>query len=286
MAAMQQEQAKGNESTYTSKDKSRATPVFSEVEHHYGEGVHILDDPYSLTLLSRLSDHRTGQPEINRLIATLYQILLHATVSYHFPLAEVSVRTRMFEENPDAVWTGHVLDPATRVIIVALARAGLIPANLCFESLNDLLNAPGIRQDHFMINRQTGDDGSVTGAAISGCKVGGEVDDAFIMIPDPMGATGSSILQVLEYYRESCAKKPGKVILMHLVITPEYIKAIRTRHPDALIMALRLDRGLSPKDVLECMPGERWDEERGLNGNDYIIPGIGGLGEMMNNSWV
>jgi uracil phosphoribosyltransferase len=267
-------------------DTSRTTPVFSELEHRYGPHVHILDDPYSLTLLARLSDHRTQQPDINRLITTLYQILLHATISNQFPLAEVAVQTRLFADTPQAVWEGHILEASTRVVVVALARAGLLPSNLCFEALNDTLVPKGIRQDHFMINRDTDAQGRVTGASISGCKVGGDLQNAVVLVPDPMGATGSSIVAVLDHYKRQKLGTPLKVILMHLVITPEYIRAIHAHHPEAIVIALRLDRGLSSADVLETLPGERWEEEKGLNSADYIVPGIGGLGEMMNNSWV
>ena len=45
-------------------------------------------------------------------------------------------------------------------------------------------------------------------------------------------------------------------------------------------------RSLSPPDVLACVPGERWAEEVGLNDHHYIVPGAGGLGEIMNNSFV
>jgi hypothetical protein len=47
-----------------------------------------------------------------------------------------------------------------------------------------------------------------------------------------------------------------------------------------------VDRGLSPSEVLNCEPGERWSEERGLNDKQYIVPGGGGFGEIMNNSWI
>ena len=33
-------------------------------------------------------------------------------------------------------------------------------------------------------------------------------------------------------------------------------------------------------------PGERWDEESGLSDVQYILPGGGGFGEIMNNSFV
>ena len=57
-------------------------------------------------------------------------------------------------------------------------------------------------------------------------------------------------------------------------------------HPDVIIYALRLDRGLSPARVLKTEPGTHWDEERGLNNIQYIVPGAGGVGEILNNAWL
>jgi uracil phosphoribosyltransferase len=73
---------------------------------------------------------------------------------------------------------------------------------------------------------------------------------------------------------------------VHLIITPEYLRHVRARHPDVIVYALRLDRGLSPADVLATVPGERWADERGLTDHHYIVPGGGGLGEIINNSFV
>ena len=58
------------------------------------------------------------------------------------------------------------------------------------------------------------------------------------------------------------------------------------KHPDTIVYALRVDRGLSPPDVLATVPGTRWDEERGLDDHQYIVPGAGGIGEILNNAWV
>ena len=73
---------------------------------------------------------------------------------------------------------------------------------------------------------------------------------------------------------------------VHLIVTPEYLRHVRTKHPDVVVYAMRLDRGLSPVDVLASVPGERWEEEKGLTDHHYIVPGGGGLGEIMNNSFV
>ena len=43
---------------------------------------------------------------------------------------------------------------------------------------------------------------------------------------------------------------------------------------------------MSSDAVLQSRHGERWDEESGLTEDDYIVPGGGGFGELMNNAWV
>jgi uracil phosphoribosyltransferase len=101
-----------------------------------------------------------------------------------------------------------------------------------------------------------------------------------------MGATGSTVSKVLAHYQEAVHGTARKVIALHLIITPEYVRHVRAHHPEVIVYALRLDRGLSAPDVLAAIPGARWDEEVGLNEHHYIVPGGGGLGEVMNNSYV
>ena len=71
-----------------------------------------------------------------------------------------------------------------------------------------------------------------------------------------------------------------------MIVTPEYLKAVTGAFPDVQIYAVRLDRGLSSPEVLEQVPEAAWDQERGLNEQQYIVPGGGGFGEIMNNAWV
>ncbi len=73
---------------------------------------------------------------------------------------------------------------------------------------------------------------------------------------------------------------------MHLVVTPEFLRALKKSHPDVVVYAWRLDRGLSPEKILQTAPGTHWDEERGLDEHQYIVPGAGGVGEILNNAWV
>ncbi len=70
------------------------------------------------------------------------------------------------------------------------------------------------------------------------------------------------------------------------MVTPEYIRRVHEAHPDLIVYAMRLDRGLSTSRALHSVPGTHWDEERGLNATQYIVPGAGGVGEILNNAWV
>jgi uracil phosphoribosyltransferase len=265
----------------------RAVPYRpSEMEHRYGAGVHILADPLSLTMLAHLCRSSTVQPEINRLINELYRSLLHAVIAAEFPRRTISVETRMVQFTPAGVWTGEAVAIDTPVICVALARAGLLPSQVAFDFLNQVLHPTGVRQDHLHLGRTVDAAGHVTGAGLHASKIGGSIDGAIMLIPDPMGATGSTVSKVLSHYREEQRGTAAKVIAIHLIITPEYLRHVRKLHPEVVVYALRLDRGLSAPDVLAAVPGERWDEEVGLTDHHYIVPGAGGLGEIMNNSFV
>ena len=90
----------------------------------------------------------------------------------------------------------------------------------------------------------------------------------------------------MRHYKEHLEGKPLQLIALNLIVTPEYLRRITDEIPDAIVYALRLDRGLSPPAVLATVPGERWAEERGLNAVQYIVPGAGGVGEVLNNAWV
>ena len=87
-----------------------------ELKHAYGDRVHILSDPYHLSLLAKLSSAATVQPEINHLVTTLYRDLITAVVSREFPRVARSTQTRMIEHTPDGVFTGEVIDPSTQVL--------------------------------------------------------------------------------------------------------------------------------------------------------------------------
>jgi uracil phosphoribosyltransferase len=230
-----------------------------ELKHEHGTNYHILSEPVALTLLARLSQPVAVQPEISYLVRELYARLIHEVVAREFPCSEQSVATRMTEYEPErGIWTGTTIEASTKAVTVNIARAGSLPSQVCFEFLSRLLKPELVRQDHVVMVRTVDAEQHVTGARFGDSKIGGDVDNAVLLFPDPMGATGSSLIEAVNHYRSY--GKPRKII-----ITPEYLQALKAKQPEVIVYALRLDKGLSPVQ--------------------YILPGAGGLGEIMNNSY-
>lgn len=199
----------------------------------------------------------------------------------------------MITLHSEAEFESQLLSDQSKAVVVDLMRAGILPSQICFETLHHLLQPKNIRQDHILLNRAVNKKQEVIGVHMSGHKIGGSVKDAFVFIPDPMGATGSTVAGVIELYQKGLTKidptfsgKPKKFIALHLIVTPEYLKRMKPLAPHLEIFALRLDRGLSSKKVLNEELGKNWSEEKGLNEKQYIVPGAGGIGEILNNSFV
>lgn len=258
----------------------------SEIEHRYGPNVHILSNPYLLSQLAQLCAKETIQPAINRLVVDIYGRLLEDVMNAEFPRVVRDVPTRMVDVTPAGVFHGEVLDRSVRAVTVNIARAGAIPSQTVYDLLNVALDPRGVRQDHIIMSRMLGENEEVVGAGIGGMKIGGDIEDAFLLFPDPMGATGSSLSEAIGTYKKKVPGSPRRIINIHLIVTPEYLRRMTKDHPDVLVYAVRLDRGLSPPDVMATVPGTRWDEERGLTDHQYIVPGGGGFGEIMNNAYV
>jgi uracil phosphoribosyltransferase len=265
----------------------RSVPyALSEMTHRYGPRVHILANPLALSLLARLGSPDTAHPAINAYLKMLYQTLVDTVINAEFPRRRVRVTSRMAVHTPRGVFETEMVDPDVKVVTVDIARAGILPSQIAFERLNHVLNPAGVRQDHLLMSRSLNQAQEVTGAGVGGCKIGGPIGGHVVLFPDPMGATGASLSTAIDLYKQGGYGDAWKIITLQLIVTPEFIRTMLARHPEVVIYAWRLDRGLSGPEVLATVPGTRWDEERGLNEHQYIVPGAGGLGEILNNAFV
>ena len=87
-------------------------------------------------------------------------------------------------------------------------------------------------------------------------KVPKKIEEAEVIMLDPMLATGGSASEAIKYLKKRGAKK---VFFACLVAAPEGVDKIESIHPDTKIFAAALDRE--------------------LNSKGYILPGLGVAGD-------
>lgn len=247
--------------------------------HQYPSQVHIIDDLFARNGLTRLCHANTRQADVWRTVRSLYkEVLLRRVINELFPRTEAVVPTPMFKEHGQrGTLTAEVINPMTQVVIATLLRAGDMPSAACFSRLVGVLNDGCVRQDFLGASRTTDAEHHVTGTAISYQK-SSPLAGRILLIPDPMGATGGTIIQALESYSPEEVAKAQAIATIHLIISPEYIRRITTAYPQIHIFTLRVDRGMSAPEVLAHAPGDLLEQEYGLTDKAYIVPGAGDMG--------
>jgi len=256
-----------------------------ELKHRYGARVHILDNVFLLSALSRIGSPSVAHRDLMALLRSVYQSLLVTSCGRELPRVAAEVPTRMSVQYPrHGVYRGPVFDPSLHLVIVDVIRAGIVPSQVCFELLVSLHDERRVRLDHLNMARIADKAGHVTGVDLSGSKIGGSVEGSVLILPDPMGATGSTTVKALRHYEQHWGK-PAKILALPMIATPEYLRIVLEEFDNLVVYTARLDRGLSDPEVLATEPGTHWDRERGLDEKSYIVPGAGGMGEVINNSW-
>lgn len=255
------------------------------LEHAYGERVTVLDDPFVSSLVARIGAPDATRAQVLDCLRRTCTFLCAEAAASALPVRHDRRVTRMHEKHGDlGAWTGSTIDPSSEAVVVDVIRGGIVPGQVFFELLSNVLPEERVRLDHLHMSRKVADDGSVAGTDLFGSKIGGRVDGRHLFVPDPMGATGSTAVTALDHYLEHWGR-PASVTLVTLICTPEFLRVVLDHPSRPRVVTARLDRGLSSPDVLAAVPGARWDEERGLDADGYIVPGAGGIGEFLNNSW-
>lgn len=257
----------------------------TSVSHAYGPRVEIVSDAWTSSALSKLSSPEVSHTELVALVKAVTARLASVAFSY-LPSAPAATVTRMAEKHGTEVgtWRGTALDPSSSIVVVDVIRGGMIPSQVVFELLTLVLPIDTLRLDHLNMERVAGPAGGVERVDLSGSKVGGSIQDATLILPDPMGATGSTMVRALQHLMEKYGR-PAKILMLPLIATPEFLRTVLDFDESVHVVAGRVDRGMSPADVLQTPLGSRWAEESGLDQDAYIVPGAGGVGELLNNSY-
>jgi uracil phosphoribosyltransferase len=201
--------------------------------------VHVVDHPLVQDILLDLRDARTT-PERFRLLAGRISVLLAAEALRHVPGTPETVTTPLGPASGQRVRTDIVLVPVLR------AGLGMLPGML------ELV--PGARVGHIGLQR----DERTAVASQYYAKLPPNLADSYVLMIDPMLATGGSAVAALDMLSRAGART---LSLVCIVAAPEGIAAVTRAYPDVPIFTPVID-------------------ER-LNDHKFIVPGLGDFGDRL-----
>jgi uracil phosphoribosyltransferase len=201
--------------------------------------LHLVEHPLVHDALVTLRDHRTTAQHF-RQVATRISVLLVAEALRDVPTTSVTVETPL---GPAA---GRRV--GRDVVVVPVLRAGL-------GMLDAVLSlVPGARVGHIGLQRN-----EMTAIASQYySKLPVPLHESYVLMIDPMLATGGSAVAALDLLEHAGAQK---IRLVCIVAAPEGIALVERHHPNVEIYTPVVDRE--------------------LNAHKYIVPGLGDFGDRL-----
>eukprot|EP01098_Paradermamoeba_levis_P008361 TRINITY_DN346_c0_g1_i4.p1 TRINITY_DN346_c0_g1~~TRINITY_DN346_c0_g1_i4.p1 ORF type:complete len:136 (-),score=50.52 TRINITY_DN346_c0_g1_i4:64-471(-) len=89
-------------------------------------------------------------------------------------------------------------------------------------------------------------------------KLPSDIAERFVLLLDPMLATGGSVLKALQVLIDHGVKEE-KIVFLNLIAAPEGIKTLCAKFPKVVVVTTEIDDGLNDKK--------------------FILPGIGDFGD-------
>lgn len=197
----------------------------------------VVDHPLARHYLSTLRDADTGNDAFRAAARRLTNVLVMEATK-EVPTIEQNVTTPMGDT------TGHSL---ADVVAVAVLRAGLG----MLDAIVDLM--PNVKVGFAGLQRD-----EETAEPIEYYVNLPQVEDASVLILEPMLATGGSLSWAVDKAKE---KGATDITALCVVAAPEGVDRMYRDHPDVRIVAAALDEG--------------------LNDTFYIVPGLGDMGDRL-----
>jgi uracil phosphoribosyltransferase len=188
--------------------------------------------------LTIMRDKETGPKDFRQLLNEI-SLLMGYEITREIPLEEVEIETPICKTTAKRVL-------GRKMAIIPILRAGLGMV----EGLLDLVPVAKVGHIGLYRNEKTHE------PVIYYCKLPEDINDRFVIVTDPMLATGGSSCDALQILKDrGCTN----VKLMCLVAAPEGIKRVQEAHPDVDIYVAAIDDH--------------------LNADAYIVPGLGDAGD-------
>ncbi len=182
--------------------------------------------------------NKDTQPEGFRAAVKRLSNILAVEISKDFRLKEIDVETPLEKTQ------GYKLEQD--VVLVPVLRAGLGMSTGFLELIPDAkFGHIGLQRDEVTLN-----------PVEYYFKMPKDLEEAEVILIDPMLATGGSASEAINYLKKKGAKK---IVFACLVASPYGIEKLLQDHPDIKIYGAALDRELNDKG--------------------YILPGLGDAGD-------
>ena len=200
--------------------------------------VHLVSHPVAEDALVTLRDARTPPVEFRRAARRISTIVLTEALR-DAPTEPRTVHTPLDQYDGAAV---------SDVVIVPVLRAGLGMLDAALELV------PAARVGHLGLKR----DETTAVASQYYAHLPEPIGDSFVLLIDPMLATGGSAVASLDVLTAAGARA---LRLACIVAVPEGIAAVEAAHPSVHIYTPAIDRG--------------------LNARKFILPGLGDFGDRL-----
>jgi uracil phosphoribosyltransferase len=201
--------------------------------------LHLVPHPLVHDALATLRDVSTP-PELFRRMAVRISLLLAAEATRDVPATPLGVTTPLGPAEGRRI--------ASDVVVVPVLRAGLGMLDAVLELL------PKARVGHIGLQR----DELTAVASQYYSKLPADLRGSFVLMIDPMLATGGSAVAALDLLRAAGARDARMICI---VAAPEGIALVEQHHPDVHIYTPVVDQG--------------------LNDHKFIVPGLGDFGDRL-----
>jgi len=201
--------------------------------------VTVVDHPLVQDILLSLRDVNT-EPDGFRRMAVRISVLLATEALRALPVRQATV------QSPLGTAAGHRV--SADVVVVPVLRAGLGMLDAVLELV------PGARVGHIGLLR----DVMTAVASRYYAKLPPGISDSFVLMIDPMLATGGSAVEAVDLLKERGARR---IRIVCIVAAPEGIALVERHHPDVDIFTPVIDEG--------------------LNEHKFIVPGLGDFGDRL-----
>src|SRR5687768_2074879 len=201
--------------------------------------LHIVDHPLVHDALMELRDVRTTPPQFRR-AANRVSVLLAAEALRDLPSTPETVIT------PLGPAQGRVV--RGDVVVIPVLRAGLGMLDAVLELL------PSARVGHIGLQR----DEATAIASRYYSKLPSDLRDSYVLMIDPMLATGGSAVAAIDMMKAAGART---IRMICIVAAPDGVALVETRHPDVPVYTPVVDSH--------------------LDAHKYIVPGLGDFGDRL-----